>query len=1243
MPLITIPGLKDITESLQKTAFRLKQNKKKKAKTPAYSDDVLDLTTNELINKNFQPEPISDISISRPEIIAITGFSPIFSGDPKRKDFTSTGKFIEVSHQASLIRQETLTTVFKNILEAAEDRGQALAEFEHIRKNFAKSLDEASSTVGFYENALFNIGEINSFFNIKNIPAGRSDKTNHLSLKDVFIRYMGYTEAQYNLFTDSKILLQLLTDFKNISENYSFQLLDLIDSDRKSDKSASGIDTTYTLRDGFTFKVDKIRSTQAPKNALQRDFFNSFQNSLPGNAKNRLKLLFNLIGKEYKISNALGTKDTIGFLQDNFDIQDAFGTPFDNLIGVIGNSIFIPVKGENSFARLIHQPIVGGIPNIPDAQNRSFNLTVLPFESKHIDDTVNDKNGRRIFIPGKSYYINTIFDLSTVGTQQQGNRQDFNTGPLVQYVNSFSDSFTKLDSAYEFFSLSKGKNAKMHSLDSDLLYFRTMSSLFKTTVSSVLDNNKSVSIKNINKTKIKKMEAEQVLAAALLKLANKDLELKSLLFQYCLLVGITLNSDGDNNVWSDLVKELKSLEEFPAIKTFVRQVGGDLSEVFSPIFGKNPARIVKPVISQVIDAIDLRVKILLLPDKNAKKIIDDAKNGPLSSLRQVVQGELVQHFIPDSLIKTVLTKIVNGTLTDTKTNLIEEYILFVNKISNLASSSGERNYLLNDDSGRTRFNLLSTSTQLLIMFEIFTSLTKAFTFSEFHTEKGNITIKTNIKNTELVDSAIDEMIGSISWVDELDNGKDDNNKKSKKEEREVIVGHINRTPEKTIASIGDNAAQKSIVEDLVSIAKKLSEERHIVENILFSLSKIKEGLMQAKSKALNAYNPNTLQAFLEDQHTINDLRILKNESQIRNSQVALRDVRWKVANTLNRSALDISSKEIKKENIFITNAVHAKVKKALYTLLMEPKYQTANEAETRVKVLSVGLPTGFSRNLLDRVSLSEAEKNQTNAFNQKETDVITINVYRKNLAYEGINFKPRKYIFDLSLYQLESEMVKNLDAEEDWNDILKQDVLVDYANSNNPIKYTKSQLVSQEKYAFLASSEKQHLFSNHVVSFLLENYIRLSTGMKINEETFIVNEETRITRATDPRLDRLLISYIRKILKENIPGNQALEEILASPNTKQSIKDLIFDFKSGNVIFAPNYLKDKILSPKIFDRVFHIPLDVDGFEINQSTTDAYTYRDVLETRKIDGAVFFKPRTDRNILFEQFFITIENRK
>jgi hypothetical protein len=65
------------------------------------------------------------------------------------------------------------------------------------------------------------------------------------------------------------------------------------------------------------------------------------------------------------------------------------------------------------------------------------------------------------------------------------------------------------------------------------------------------------------------------------------------------------------------------------------------------------------------------------------------------------------------------------------------------------------------------------------------------------------------------------------------------------------------------------------------------------------------------------------------------------------------------------------------------------------------------------KIVTIGIPTGFSKKLADRVSITNLNRQGANT---KQSDVIAVNIYPNDIRFGEIVLKPFTYLFDLSLF-----------------------------------------------------------------------------------------------------------------------------------------------------------------------------------------------------------------------------------
>jgi hypothetical protein len=84
------------------------------------------------------------------------------------------------------------------------------------------------------------------------------------------------------------------------------------------------------------------------------------------------------------------------------------------------------------------------------------------------------------------------------------------------------------------------------------------------------------------------------------------------------------------------------------------------------------------------------------------------------------------------------------------------------------------------------------------------------------------------------------------------------------------------------------------------------------------------------------------------------------------------------------------------------------------------------------------------------------------------------------------------------------------------------------------------------------------------------------------------------------------------------------------------------------LVLKPENVIAEMLSPKLFERVFTIPVNIDNFEIDFAKTTAKEGGRQLMEKKffaekiiVDNGVYkMRPRSSKDVIFEDYFVTIE---
>lgn len=1210
------------------------------------NEETLSLARLSFKNTQFEQADPHGINVLRPEIISLMDFEPVYAGTTLV--LNSSGLLLDVQYQARQLREQTFLQLVDSIRQS--DRSNQLA---NIQNNFAQSFNRINSAADFYQNTIITLETMKKGFDIKAIQSNEFDLRNFRTLKDYYESFMLFPHDVMSQFSNTKIVMQLLFDLRMISENYSMNLLNLSDPDRQAGGAAVtspvSIDRSYNTRNGYSFTFDTIRSFGAADNATSDVFFQRFGAALPGTPDDRIKVILTMLSKEIRVSRGLGRPAVQRKLREKFGATTTDGSPFDNIIGGVGNSIFEPVIGNNSLANLL-------------VVNDSANSAVLPFETKYID--VN--NTRKVYVPGSSFFIDTIINTeSSAG---------FNTAPLRQYVERYIDT---VDSATDIIANVFDYSDRPSNL--------SPGSMLKSMLQGIVRG-----LGFLGTTQ--QLSAAEAGVAAAFRLANTDPDLKLMLFQYMILRLLARQGTDRffaNAIITDLDNDIRNLS-FVVVNE--RDSLPDLHEPNSlRPFMDRLGTTIQNRIATLIDQNDTLASRLLAQTRSRTQTRSDG--------RAIVGFDVdITYGIPSAL---------------NQSSILDGLVLFV---AGLEGTIGNEINGMLDSARRTRYNALSVSSLALLSFEAYLNLINRFVSSDFQisqftsnfpdmsvdrafNDRMARSMQAIISNPEKPLPIIEPVAKTTSTtkgVTVQQSGDRFNTSQQASatahvhdqaaqaattttnsntasditsgilQNASVLTGpyatagdRFTETADLVLrqinshVNVNDLIDAQAIDQSLNSISLKLFQDDFAVACGIHILAVIKRRLRNALDVALNYFTDATLLNFTKLNATsIQDIGRNLTPTQVR-LLIRQRD----------EYNQELSNGPQGGVQFIPVSQADGEVRNALMSLLAKGAFRETNDASERYRLLTVGIPAGFSKNLADRINGS----NLTNdSFRRnKANDVIYINVYKRSLEFPEIIFKPQKFIFDMALFP---NGYKNLgiQATDNFDSVLQRVTLLDYDSFKQPITVTVESIVNNDKYYFLANTQvKRAMVENHVLSDLFSQYIRFLTTMKLDEDTFVntasmTYQNLSLGAGSDltPQFAELVRRYLIAKRTQDIRTNPSLsplpdvpiEDMLQSQTVDQSTKDTLQLLKFGNVAFKVENALAQLLSPKLFDRIFTIPLNIDGFDIDYArTTATQTGRDFFQKdfvqRRLDprapaGTYRFKPRTIRDTVFEDYFVTIE---
>jgi len=328
-----------------------------------------------------------------------------------------------------------------------------------------------------------------------------------------------------------------------------------------------------------------------------------------------------------------------------------------------------------------------------------------------------------------------------------------------------------------------------------------------------------------------------------------------------------------------------------------------------------------------------------------------------------------------------------------------------------------------------------------------------------------------------------------------------------------------------------------------------------------------------------------------------------------------------------------------------------------------------NEPEAdNMDILPVGIPFGFTRAVLGKNPILDPA-----GFSNRFVDII---VYKRDLILgKRVQVSKKKFTFDLNMFVDEVTDPVVSDPETRTNSIIdpeSKQILISKsiternfpANLQNVLKNNikfrqvffedkDPEIIPFSLEGNIGSSPAPQVFKNHVLDYVAKTYIKLTTGMEIDEQNIFIDPKFERRNANEQDLanfhelmnaqlasilgrDVSFADYLqddrntREILNRLTKGvktSPIIEEVklfLEGTSDNQNIitsKDLMTFTKMlspKNSLITPGLTRDKVSAPKLFERVFCIFVDPDDFDIVSNIEESDLINSKLGSRYIDG-------------------------
>jgi len=1117
--------------------FKPKPNPVKLLTQSDMVEETLSLDTHTFVNG----QPVLDISRLRGEIITLTDFKPIYDLYQYTVK-TRFGNYFDDLYQSSLVR-DTLRKYL--ILNRATVDTQFSSVLNSISTRVNQDVERSRGTIRTLDGLIRKIKEINNVLDLKNnMDAAYAFKTPYLGLRNFVSQRMLFSEQSYNGFSDTKVLYQLLFDLSGILEKCSFNLLsNFTDADRSAYVSNPVSSRQQRVQDSITLDLTYGDNLLYTSNAIRGKYivdyvtFNGVLNVLPATSTDRFKFLVNLLSKEFRVSKGLGKYKIPEASFFGFGNQ---GNPFDNLIGSPPSDIFVAPLGSNSLSTLFY------------LKTSTQNAVVLPFESRQVAG-----DGETVFVPGTNYFSDGILN------------GDFTT--YNSYRETFSERITKARNVFNKLLLQQDS---FDSTSNGLLSNRMLSSMLQYYVSSqdlVRGNNN---------------DSTNLLSFVLFSLGNSSPKIKFEVYKLLLLVALY---DTRKTVTQDVAQtdKFRDLLLSELSQQNIQGFSENLNENNIPNLLDNQIDVVRKLVLKNVAPLPPSTSVNKTGTGLSKnQSIIKQQNQQKQQLGKGVPAPPSNNRNPENNIAQVQIQQFSNLIYALRTtdNLFKN-VLDMCKEMFAAASTNEIAYHLFPGTSVTRYNGLTLSGFVLLMFEMFSNLVDQFATK-------NITYN-------LVESNQNTKLPTTQYI-QLN-----------------FVGNALSQVSADIRNFVRGAPQYS--EILTDYGTKLAQEDRIIENILMFFEQLNNRFTNVVSptnqellviKEVNTNNPNSL-------------------STTRTAKGILANIVNKraVYNPNNSRALDFylpAGKAVSDRN-------WAAVKAAMK--------QNDFVGSSKKKIVTVGIPYGFVKSALGaRLNKSEVNNGK---LEESTSDLINIKVYKLDKNNDGIIYKPQQFKFDLSLFArgFDAYPVEQLSRENYYSlrDLFQFYDFDEDQPFDEVTAKTTTQFVGSDGY-YNASIDRRKLGAevaeNLYRSFILDMYVHVTTGLNTSEETFISYTEAETTQfVTEMQKIQLGTADLTKVKFMTPEYRELLSAFQASQDDLKLMLTLCND------------IPKTVFRQKDYDRVFNILYDIDRFPIDTNAMSQTFEGDALlqklvntgQTYTNNGETYKK---SEGLLLDSYFINVE---
>ncbi len=1127
----------------------------------------------ETLNKKFSPyENLTGLSSQRPELMLLTEFKPIFNDNFDKqsvsnftgKDFVSGlndyGDFIDIQLQVKNLYHYNIAKSIKELKEKdeeikkdLEDREAAFLEAMEATIRNVNSLYDLSKALDANKDSFnlksdkFNISwetiVRNYFYDYYSwfVPYLGVSKNFMQMTPSHFLTKFGYQAPGIVNFSSTKIYLQLLSEFRNLISNYSSVLLNQSIDRQKNDFKAVSINTPAN-----NAWYDVSRNVTDIESPVYNDIARLNGRSV-GAAVPRLSGFFEQIDKSFAPAFSRA-EDKISFYSHfmarefRYSVALAATDTQTFLAQTYGYTVNTQGSNFNVFDFMIGR-IGTKITDAFSNASAGSNSIVSPAQIQ---------NGDNLVLPFENKYLELDGSIFTPGSEylvdsifENASQPNADGSPLdVSKLETYANSTNQVANKFTEF------------VDRMRFFYQVPSNTFsrynrlsfnnRSTMESPASFVELIYDSLLSGRQVPKYEIANDPMSALLNLAYKDKTLKALLYMY-----VIISNSGNPSVSNVGQAEIR------------RQINFSFG---TSQFVNND----QSALDRIIQEIQARLASLVTTRFNY--LYNDIFN---------VFGFYTSQFRPYYYTSAM------QTFRDVKFGSSFNEITAENIANSLRRGSPALNFLKNTIAAiqnsfkrnsafvdtRTRYSDINDSLVVALSMEL------CLTIFDTHI------------NTRFLNRYITRGASSIG--------------------REYY----------TISNKQSNTGA-SVSLALTKISNEVDLSIQCITGITAILRKVVDSSLMIVNRVRNAETVRVLNEVIATLGDRKYLGHLMNEQQLILAKANTDEVRLKLFSKSRGADTSIGAAKARQAtddlSILDDTTISGNLRNAFYAFFAQDKFASKKSFNSRI--LTVGLPNGFTQSIREKIRLDKMDKN----YKKAQVDVVNLTCYKIDVEYQDVIFKPQKFLFEMSRFVLKNESdIEPIGIDADMRSIIRAVPTRDYSveiydsvDLLNKKALEKTPLFTNPQYSFLNDDQKMKMLENHISSHFLEIYLRMLTGIATAEYNFelLLNQNDRTSdkhTIEEQFMKKLIVSRVnsrveRPVTWEEITAFGYLEaqshkRVNIIKNDIRTIQDLA---RVSTAVSNPDYEATRLLRPKEFERVFHVIVDPDDFEI-----------DVLETQK----------------------------